>query len=554
MKTQRLGEMLISRNVLNPDQLRIALDEQKRSREKLGRCLVRLGLISEPELVRCLAAFMKCSGVEGARLQPTSEALSQLPAAVARRYRVLPVRYDSAGKRLTLATSEPDNLVALNEIAAQLDDGTRIEAVLTGDDMLTRALDVHYNHGETLTAHVHHLDNPDAVEADEGRSAIVCLVDELLVNAARRNASDIHLEPEPGFVRVRYRVDGVLHPVISMHKRHWSSLVVRIKVLAGLDIAEQRLPQDGRISLNLSGRPMDVRVSLLPTVHGENIVLRLLDRWRHVVTFEQMGLDQQAMDGISRLLRYPDGVIFVTGPTGSGKTTTLYTMLNQLNTGEVNIMTLEDPVECQLPVVRQCSVSDLNQMTFADGVRAILRQDPDIILIGEVRDEQTASMAMRAATSGHLVFATLHCASAVAALPRLFDMGVSPSLLAGCLKGIIAQRLVRRLCFHCRSAFTPEAAEAQCLAGVVPPSVLYRAVGCDACGGTGYSGRVTLAEIWQPHARLGDELGTGTISLSGLRALHALEDFRTLARCGMQAVARGLTTWDELCRVVPMDD
>jgi type II secretory ATPase GspE/PulE/Tfp pilus assembly ATPase PilB-like protein len=317
-----------------------------------------------------------------------------------------------------------------------------------------------------------------------------------LTDAVKRESSDIHFEPEHAFLRIRYRIDGVLEQIRSLHKTYWPGILVRLKVLSGMNIAETRAPQDGRMSLTLNGRPIDFRVSSQPGIHGENLVLRILDREKSIMPLEQMGFTTDALRELQLMMARPEGILVVTGPTGSGKTTTLYSMLSHLNNETVNIMTLEDPVEYPVTLMRQSSVNETLKLDFANGIRSIMRQDPDIILVGEIRDKDTAEMAFRAAMTGHQVFTTLHTNSALGVFPRLMDIGIQPGILSGNIIGVVAQRLVRKLCSHCREAYTPDEDESRIL-GVDPaqPPQIYRAAGCPACGNKGYRGRLALIEL-----------------------------------------------------------
>jgi type II secretory ATPase GspE/PulE/Tfp pilus assembly ATPase PilB-like protein len=364
----------------------------------------------------------------------------------------------------------------------------------------------------------------------------------------------VHFEPEQNFLRIRYRIDGVLRQIRSLHKAYWAPMAVRLKVTAKMDIAETRAPQDGRLSATLSGRVVDFRVSSLPTTHGENIVLRVLDRQRGIVPLERLGLEDRALELLKRMVARPEGIVLVTGPTGSGKTTTLYSILNHLSSDGVNIMTLEDPVEYPMTLIRQASVGDSAKLDFASGIRALLRQDPDAILIGEIRDADTAEMAFRAALTGRQVFATLHTNSAVGTFPRLLDLGVVPDILAGNIIGVIAQRLVRKLCMTCRQPYEPGARE-QSLVGLssAKAALLYRGVGCEQCEYQGYRGRVTIMEILRIDAAL-DELIARRANTSEILALARSRGFTTLAEDGIRLALRGLTSIEELIRVVDLTD
>ena len=491
----RLGELLLERGLISSDQLAVALTEQRNSGERLGRCLVRLGLVAEPHLTALLAEVLGHSPVDLERETPDPGALAMLPRELAMRHRVLPLRYERGSGELVLAVREPQDLPALDEIAGRIGNGVRLQPVLAGANGLDRAVERYYGHslppGEILR-------ELTTVNAADQRPA-VRLVDALLGDAVRQGASDVHLEPEAGYVRFRYRIDGVLQQVLSLHKEYWPAIVVRVKVQAGMDIAEQRTPQDGRISMLESGRQVDFRVSTMPTLHGENIVLRVLDRARDIVGLDDLDLDAQLKTAAQQLLDQPEGIVLVTGPTGSGKTTTQFALLGELNATELNIMTLEDPVEYHLPAARQCSIDETAQVDFSSGIRAMLRQDPDVILVGEIRDADTARMALRAAMTGHRVLATLHTVSARAARPRLLDLGTSAELLDTHLVGVIAQRLLRRLCAKCRTPWEPDRAAPPEL-GTSNAATLYSARGCEHCRHTGYRGRLPIMEVWRPGA------------------------------------------------------
>ena len=378
------------------------------------------------------------------------------------------------------------------------------------------------------------------------------LVGALLVDAVKRGASDVHFEPEFAFLRIRYRIDGVLEQVRSLHKNYWPGIAVRIKVISGMNIAETRAPQDGRLSLNLNGRPVDFRVSSQPTIWGENIVLRVLDREKSIISLEQMKLPKPVMSKLNLMLARPEGILVLTGPTGSGKTTTLYSLLAKLNVESVNIMTLEDPVEYPVAMMRQTSVSEMAKVDFANGIRSIMRQDPDIILVGEVRDKETAEMAFRAAMTGHQVFTTLHTNSALGAFPRLLDIGIAPDIMAGNIIGIIAQRLVRVLCTYCKEAYTPSAEERQLLgAALEGDAKIFRPVGCNRCNHRGYRGRTTVMEILHMDADM-DELVARRASPRELRDTALSKNFRSLAEEGVARVAEGSTSLAEVARAIDL--
>jgi type II secretory ATPase GspE/PulE/Tfp pilus assembly ATPase PilB-like protein len=389
---------------------------------------------------------------------------------------------------------------------------------------------------------------------NEFSQPVVRLIDALLTEAVQQGASDIHFEPESSFLRIRYRVDGVLRQVRSLHKSFWPAMVVRMKVMSGMNIAETRAPQDGRISLRLSGRPIDFRVASHPTTHGENLVLRILDRQKGIVQIHQLGLDDEALNTLKMIISKPEGIVLVTGPTGSGKTTTLYSVLNHVNTESVNIMTLEDPVEYPIPLIRQSSVNEAAKLDFASGIRSMMRQDPDIILVGEIRDHPTAEMAFRAAMTGHQVYSTLHTNSSIGAIPRLLDIGILPDIMAGNIIGIIAQRLVRILCRHCKYSYRPDAMERKIL-GLHndDPILIYRAAGCDICQNQGYSGRQAIMEILKMDSDI-DDLISRHASMRDLKNYALEKGFRPLAQDGIRRVIEGVTSIAEVSRVTDLTD
>jgi len=553
-----IGQILTAARLIGTDQLRIALHEQQQRKRPLGRLLVELGFISDTALRDALAAHYGHASVDLGNTLADPDALARVPRTLAQRHRLLPLHYDHASQTLTIAAASADDLVAQDRLRAELGSGVRVELRLAADAELSRAIDRHYGQPAAIDDIVHEIEQRDARgdlwarNATSDGQAIVRLVDAMLADAAARGASDLHFEPEAGFLRIRQRVDGTLRQVRALHKSFWPELAVRLKVMAGLDIAESRCPQDGRISITLAGRPIDFRVATQPTLHGENIVLRVLDREKGIVPLDALGLTDAQRAILDRILGRPEGLTLVVGPTGSGKTTTLYSILNHLNAEAVNIMTLEDPVEYPLAQLRQTSVGEASRLDFADGVRALLRQDPDILLIGEIRDTDTARMALRAALTGHRVFSTLHANSVAGTLQRLVDIGLRTDMLAGSLGGIIAQRLVRRLCPSCRTEETADP-DACRLLGVDParPPRLFHPVGCPACDFRGYLGRLAIMELVRIDPAL-DELIHEGASLGRLRAALRARGHASLADDGIRRVLDGSTSLAELIRVVDL--
>jgi len=558
-KVQRLGEILVQQGVTTPDQIDIALTEQKKSKEKLGKILVRLGFATESIIRDVIGGVIGQDSVNLDNAIADSDAVTLLPKALARRLHVLPLTYDSANKRLTIAMTDTFNVVVLDQVSVHIGREIDLIPVLAGEVEIEKCIDQFYGFELSVDGILREIETGEIdyqsldAESDEYSQPVVRLVNALLSDAVKRRASDIHFEPEEGFLRFRYRIDGVLRQIRSIHKNYWSAIAVRLKVMAGMDIAETRAPQDGRISLSLSGRTVDFRVATLPTVHGENIVLRVLDRQSGIVALEKLGLMDEALNTLKIMVSRPEGIILITGPTGSGKTTTLYSILHYLNNESVNIMTLEDPVEYPTSMIRQTSASETSRLDFASGIRSMMRQDPDIILVGEIRDEDTASMALRAAMTGHQVFSTLHTNSALAAIPRLMDIGVKPDILAGNIIGIIAQRLVRKLCPVCKETYEMSDLERTLLNLKVTDKhqTIYRANGCQQCEGQGYRGRLAILEILHFDIDLDEIIARRGTQRELMRAALS-KGFKTLADSGSARVLDGSTSLEEVSRVIDL--
>jgi len=557
---RHIGQILISQGILTEDQLRIALLEQLKTHQPVGKLLVALGFVSEATLRDALSEKLGMSSVDLTQIVVDAMALKLVPREFAKRHNVFPVALDRDARKLILALADTGNIVALDQVRAQLKGEFALETRLAGESEIVRAIDQYYGHDFSIDGILHEIETGELdyqslqASGDAYSQPVVRLISALLADAVERGSSDIHFEPEQSFLRIRYRIDGVLRQIRSLHKTYWPAMAVRIKVMSKMNIAETRAPQDGRISLMLTGRPVDFRVSSQATTHGENIVLRILDRQKGIVPLDGLGLEAGQLQLLKKMIARPEGIILVTGPTGSGKTTTLYSVLNHINSDGLNIMTLEDPVEYPMTLIRQTSVNEAAKMDFGNGIRSLMRQDPDVILVGEVRDEDTATMAFRAAMTGHQVYSTLHTNSAVGAVPRLLDIGIVPDILAGNIIGIVAQRLVRRLCKHCRQAHKATAGECSML-GAEPERAptLYRAVGCDQCDYQGYRGRMAIIEILKMDGEL-DELIARRATARELQKTAVAKGFRTLADDGARRVLDGSTALDELMRVVDLTD
>ncbi len=560
-KPMRLGDLLIEKGFVTPDQLRIALIEQKRQNEPLGKMLVQLGFIAEAVMRDVLGDQLGQESIDLSKAVPDREAIKLIPKTHAEHYHLLPIDYDQERKVLTVAMADTFNVVALDQTVALLGSGIEIHPVLSGETEIEAAIDQFYGYELSIEGILHELETGEidykSIQSgsDEYSQPLVRLVDATMMDAVKRAASDIHFEPEEGFLRIRYRIDGVLRQVQTLHKNYWSGISVRLKVMAGMDIAETRASQDGRISMMLAGRAVDFRVASQPTTHGENIVLRVLDREKGIVPLEKLDLTDEAMMLLKLMMARPEGIIMVTGPTGSGKTTTLYSMLNHLNDETVNIMTLEDPVEYPMPMIRQTSVNEAVKLDFANGIRSMMRQDPDIILVGEIRDEDTATMAFRAAMTGHQVFATLHTNSALGAIPRLQDIGILPDIMAGNIIGVIAQRLIRRLCSHCKQSREADEIERR-LMGLdenAAAATIFQHQGCPKCDYRGFKGRLALIEVLRMDKSI-DELIARRATSRELHDHAMANEFQSLAEDGIRYVMQGDTSLEEVARVVDLTD
>lgn len=558
---RQLGQVLIAKGILSEDQLRIALLEQMKSNLPVGKLLVSLGFVTEATLRDALSESLGKQSIDLSNAIIDPAALALVPRELAKRHHLLPLDYDEEHQRLTVAIADVNDIVALDRIRSQSRSAIEIDTLLAGETEIDRAIDQTYGYELSIDGILHEIETGEIdfrglqSTSDEYSQPVVRLIDSILTDAVKRESSDIHFEPESGFLRIRYRIDGMLRQVRSLHQSYWPAMAVRIKVMSGMNIAETRAPQDGRITLNIRGRQIDFRVSAQPTIHGENIVLRILDRQKGLVPLEGLGLTDKQLAMLKLMIARPEGIILLTGPTGSGKTTTLYSILNHINSEGQNIMTLEDPVEYPMPLVRQTSVAESVKLDFANGIRSMMRQDPDVILVGEIRDAETAEMAFRAAMTGHQVYSTLHTNSAIGAIPRLLDIGVLADIMAGNVIGVVAQRLVRRLCPHCKTPYQAEDHEARLLGTSpdVPRPVLFRPCGCERCDFQGYRGRLAIMEILRMNADL-DELVARRSTAREIRQLASQLGFVPLADDGLRRVLDGSTSLEELGRVVDLTD
>ncbi len=554
----RLGDLLRRRGVLTAEQLAAALAAQREQGGGLAACLLRLGLVRDDLLVRTLAEEYRLATVDPRTADVPRAALDAVPHALARRHDLVPVALD--GPRLTVAMADPANPAAVSELKFLC--GLDVRIAVASAAAVRQAVERLYGPASELADALSGL-GPSLPAADPVAEAdvdiateqapVVRFVNALLAEAVRRHASDVHIEPYERSLRVRLRVDGVLCEMAPPPSALAAAIVTRVKVMAQLDIAERRLPQDGRLRLALPDHvAVDVRVSVLPTLFGEKLVLRLLDHGRLEHRLETLGLEEDALAQLHRALAQPHGLVLATGPTGSGKTTTLYAALAALNTIAVNICTVEDPVEVHLQGVNQVATREDVGLSFAAALRAFLRQDPDVIMVGEIRDLETADIAVKAALTGHLVLSTLHTNDAPSAVTRLLDMGIPPFLVAGSVVLVVAQRLVRMVCARCAESVPVSPGGLRAAGWTDAPFVPRRGTGCGDCGNTGFRGRAAVYQLMTPGDALRERIVAGA-SVLELRRMACAGGMQTLRRAALALAARGLTSVEEVLRVTPAD-
>jgi type IV pilus assembly protein PilB len=549
-KAVRLGDWLLDRGLVTPTQLDLALREQKRKGWLLGQALAELGFVTQETLSQFLAQKTQTESVDLASLYISPELVKLVPEPLARRLVAVPVSREN--NTLTVAISDPLNVTAFDVLEQTTRLQVNLVAAPEGDILL--AIERLYASGQTVEEIVDELlklGSDKLANTTEQDAPMIRLVDRIIAAGVTSGSSDIHIHPEEKILRVRLRRDGVLTSGYLVPKEIQPALIARFKIIGGMDIAENRRPQGGRANVSVASREVGLRFSTLPTAFGESIVVRILDRTNVTLNLKSLGFEADVEREFRSVLDRPHGVILVTGPTGSGKTTTLYTALSLIDGTENSIFTLEDPVEYQLPLVRQTQVNEAVDLTFAEGLRTLLRQDPDVILVGETRDTETAQLMIRAALTGHLVFSTLHTNDALGAIPRLIDLGVEPYLLPPTLVGVLAQRLVRRLCAKCRNAVADPAAKLAGLNIAIPsdlPPSLWEAAGCVECHHTGYRGRVGVHEFLKMDPSFHPAIVNG-LDMPRLQQLAKERAFRPMFLDGINKALRGLTTVEEVLRV-----
>jgi type IV pilus assembly protein PilB len=540
-----LGTLLVRDGLIRAEQLELALAEKEETSRRLGEIVVGKGWVDAAALARLLAEQHDLEYLDLSTAEIDPGAGSLLPEKLARRYEALPVRFLSEDSVL-VAVSDPTNVFTSDELRLALGLNLRV-VVSTAEDVLNAIGRLHGLDGELLTVEE---ETADDIRTETPTTApAIQLVNELIASAIDAGASDLHFEPEAQYLSVRVRVDGVMRKLARIPKDMQPPVTSRLKIMADLDIAEKRAPQDGRMSIRIGGRPMDLRCAVLPTTYGEQLVLRIMNRAGGRLGVAELGMGEEAAEAFGRAIRQPYGAVLTVGPTGSGKTTTLYAALDVLNDDERVVMTIEDPVEYQTPGLNQVEVNFKSGLTFARGLRTILRSDPDVLLVGEIRDEETARIAVQAAMTGHLVLTTLHAHNAASSIARLTDMGVEPSLLATSINCIVAQRLTRRLCMHCREPYWPGEAELEEL-GLETASDdtwLYKPVGCERCSRTGYAGRVALYEVMTVQGRLRRLIESGSTEEIFTEAVA--QGMKTLRQDGIRLALAGISSLDEVRRV-----
>ena len=564
----RLGDLLIAAGTITQEELEKGLALQKEQKGRLGEVLISNGIITEQQLIEALQMQLGIEFVDLTKINIPTELAQVVPKNIAKQYTVVPIR--AVKDELYLAMSDPLNFYAIEEVRKAV--RRKVVPVLATKDAIEHSIQILYgNEGAARAIEEMRREAGAAETAPEADTAFtsnqlgddsvssaptIRLVNSIIERAVLERASDIHLEPHETELLVRMRIDGIMQDILTVPRDLQNSVLSRIKIMAGLNIAERRVPQDGRFNVRVKDKNIDLRISTLPTVYGEKIVARLLDKSGGRIALEAIGLTEEGLAAIKNLLKYRNGVILVVGPTGSGKTTTMYAMMNQLNTPEVNMVTLEDPVEYNIDGINQVQINSKVGMTFASGLRAILRQDPDIIAVGEIRDGETADIAMRAAITGHVVLSTIHTNDAVGTIERLEDIGVEPYLVASAMRGMVSQRLLRKICPNCKQAYTATEEELRDLD--IPDEVgltLYRGKGCPNCFNTGFRGRTAVVEVMTLNSKLRRLIADGAPRAAIEDELHKPESgFVSLRESAINLARQGVTTAGEILRVVNDDD
>ncbi len=555
LNKKRLGQILLEKNFVTEESLRKAIAIQQKTGERLGKILVEHGFVTEDDLLEALSIQLNIPSAKIDSYDIDPSVVEIVPKKIAAKHHIIPLfRVENT---LTVATADPLDVYILDFLRHKT--GFQIQTVLAKASDITRAIEKYYRVGDSLNEVIQGIDVDETAASDlhdtfqddsEEGASVIKVVNLILVQAIRDRASDIHIEPDEKVLRVRYRIDGLLHEAFKLPKKFHAMVASRIKIMANLDVSEKRLPQDGRFQYQSDGKLVDLRISILPTVKGEKVVMRILDKVGFIFDMTKMGFSKKVAATWNELIHRSQGLLLITGPTGSGKTSTLYASLNEINTPDKNIITVENPVEYNFPLINQVQVNEKAGLTFAAGLRSILRQDPDVVMIGEIRDQESAEIAIRAALTGHLVLSTLHTNDAPSAVTRLIDMGVEPFLVASSLLGIMAQRLVRRICPVCKREMNLSAEEWQQmhLPEVFHGKKFYKGKGCRECHGTGYQGRLGIHELLV----VDNEIRRAIVKESGddtIREIAVQHGMDTMRVDGLRKAALGLTTLEEVLRV-----
>jgi type IV pilus assembly protein PilB len=549
-KRKRLGDLLVESGLLTEEQLQIALRE-KGPTLKLGEALVQQGFITEQRLIEVLEFQLGIPHVSLYRYPVDTKLFSIVPKDVALRNKLIPLKKE--GDRLFIAMADPMDFLAQDDL--RLSTGFQIETAIASKDDILKSINKYYDLDQSMEGFLEQDQDQidEAAQAIDDDSPVVKLVNQLLLVGVQQKASDIHIDPQETKVVVRYRVDGILRSERSFPKNMQSMITARIKIMGNLNITEYRVPQDGRIKINLDFSPVDLRISTLPTVYGEKIVMRILDLGSSINDLDKMSFNPKNLERLNQMIEQPTGIVLITGPTGSGKSSTLYAALNRLNSEDVNIITVEDPVEYQLEGINQVQVNTNVGMTFAKGLRAILRQDPNIVMIGEIRDTETAEIAVRASLTGHLVISTIHTNDSIGTVNRLIDMGIEPFLVAASLSGVISQRLIRRICPDCKEIQEPTQREVEIFSRKgIEIDRIHRGKGCGTCNMTGYKGRIAIHEVLV----IDDEIRRlimNNATMAQIRDVAIGKAMIFLLEDGLLKVKEGLTTTEEVLRVAISD-
>lgn len=551
----RIGDLLMQHQAITEEQLMTALTSQKQTGKRLGRTLIDMGYIEEDRLLELLSQQLQVSFLRLSNFEFDAELVQRLPETYARRFKAM-ILEEQAGK-LVVGMADPSDIFGFDELSRILKQPLQLAVVRESE--LMDALDLQYRRTSDIANFAEQLGDAlgeqtaevESIDAGTEDAPVVKLLHSLFEDAVQVRASDIHIEPDEKVLRIRQRVDGVLQEQVMNEKRIAAALVLRLKLMAGLNISEKRMPQDGRFNMKVKDRSVDVRISTLPSQWGESVVMRLLDQSAGLIDLQQVGMPADILERFKAQITRPHGLVLVTGPTGSGKTTTLYGALQELNQPEKKVITVEDPVEYSLPRVTQVQINDSIGLNFGEVLRSTLRQDPDVLLIGEIRDEETAEIAVRASLTGHLVFSTLHTNDAITSAMRLIDVGLEGYLVASALRAVIAQRLVRRICSGCVTHYEPDEQERiwlNALGGVGAEAQFQVGSGCSNCNNTGYRGRIGIFEFLEINTDMADALRSGD-PLSFARVARRQPDFRTLSQCALDYALAGTTTLEEVFRV-----